>query len=255
MEIISSDAHTHVEPETDSAMPAPFKIRWGRTSLALVGLAALFVAVISGLVALFGGVSVALPILTFLVFAGAVASLRLLAIRDADRRAVAASLARTTPVVVESDSSPEHEVPRESVLFDGASGAAPEMPEQKALTAEELRQAALRVAAKGTADAKLAHTQTLAEGEFDGEKWEPIEVPTPGYVTAARAAAFETPISVPVAPKSAGTSIKADMAGVGVAVEFDVDVVSGDVTPLEAAASKPVHALNNLDDVLQRRRA
>lgn len=254
MEIISSDAHTHVEPETDSAMPAPFKIRWGRTSLALVGLAALFVAVISGLVALFGGVSVALPILTFLVFAGAVASLRLLAIRDADRRAVAASLASTTPLVAESDSSPEHEVPRESVLFDGASGAAP-VAEQKALTAEELRQAALRVAAKGAADAKLAHTQTLAEGEFDGEKWEPIEVPTPGYVTAARAAAFETPISVPVAPKSAGTSIKADMAGVGVAVEFDVDVVSGDVTPLEAAASKPVHALNNLDDVLQRRRA
>lgn len=259
MENITSDAHSHVEPDTDSAAPSHFKVRWGRTSLALVGLLALFVAVISGVVSLFGAVSAGLPIFALLVFAGVVAGLRMLAVRDAGRRAFAASLASTTPASATVATPAEPEVLRETVLFDAAADAEP-APVQKALTADELRLAALRVAAKGAADAKLAHTQTLAEGEFDGEKWEPIEVPKPGYVTAARAAAFAAePLSVPLAPKSAGTSIKADLAGIGVPADVEL-VVSVDVevtTPSAPAAApaKPVHALNNLDDVLQRRRA
>ena len=140
---------------------------------------------------------------------------------------------------------------------------------QKPLTAAELRAAALRVAAKGTADAKLAHTQTLSETDLAAETWEPVEVPVPGYVTAARALSLEKPLNLPEAPKSTGSSIKANQAGVGEGDDGVAAVpdVPADETPKKVAPSAPAppasvpaaergsYALNNLDDVLQRRRA
>lgn len=255
METFNSDGHSHVEPDADSVAPAPMRIRWSRTTLALTGLLAFSVAVVSGAVSLFGGASAALPLFAMLLFVGAVVGLRLLAVRDAGQRAIVAAAASTTWSASPVSMPAKSDVLRDTALFDGASSAPP-APAQKPLTAEELRFAAMRVAAKGAADAKLAHTQTLAEGEFDGEIWEPVEVPKPGYVTAARAATRGAePLPVPASPKSAGTSIKADLAGVGVPAEVEL-VVSGEapVGPF-TASDKPVHALNNLDDVLQRRRA
>lgn len=263
MERNPSDAHTHVEATTSSMAPAPLKIRWGRTTMAGIGAIALLVAVISLPVVALTGASVALPLLSALVFVAVIAGLRMLAVRDAGRKAAfAASIAAQNAAQVENHVE-EVTPPRETKLFDRAETEAP-APAPKVLTAEELRLAAMRVAAKGAADAKLAHTQTLAEGEFDGEKWEPIEVPVPGYVSAARAAAAEVePLAVPVAPKSAGTSIKADQAGIrtpDLAVDVEIDVVETHITLKKAhseiaAAEKPAHGLANLDDVLQRRRA
>lgn len=283
MESSTSDAHTLVEPGQSSVMPvhrpAPLNVRWGRTTIAAVGLLALLTAGISGALNVFNIGSAALTWTALVLFAAVLAGLRSVAVRDQNiRRAAwqAAAEARATADAGSAVPSGTAPVPRETVLFDGAEGAEP-APVQKPLTAEELRNAALRVAAKGTADAILAHTQTLAEGELDGETWEPVEVPKPGYVTAARAASKEAPLEVPEAPKSAGTSIKADQAGVGVGPSVpvvveggkadsidSVDSVEGDAAESKdaaaktSAAAKPAkaaHGLANLDVVLQRRRA
>ncbi len=288
MESSNSDAHTHVDPEPSSVVPAsgpaPLTIRWGRTVMAAAGVLALLTAGISGALNVFNLGSVALSWTGLVVFLAVVASLRAVAVRDRNRRlAVVRAAAERATADASSASSPGRVVEhRETVLFDRAVGAEP-APAQKPLTAEELRNAALRVAAKGAADAKLAHTQTLAEGEFDGETWEPVEVPKPGYVTAARAAAAQaSPLAVPEVPKSAGTSIKADQAGIGVAgvggQESAPAAVDGGKTDgggtggtadgreAEGGAAEGTgtagvnpaatgHALNNLDVVLQRRRA
>ncbi|PYI67187.1 hypothetical protein CVV68_10585 [Arthrobacter livingstonensis] len=275
MERIISDAHAHVEPEPSSvapvAGPAPLNIRWRRTAMAAVGLLALLTAGISGALNVFNIGSASLSVAGLVIFLAVLAGLRALAIRDQNARRSAAHAAaeRSTADAASAAWSGPAVEQRETVLFDGAEGAEPG-PVQKPLTADELRNAALRVAAKGTEDAKLAHTQTLAEGELDAETWEPVEVPKPGYVTAARAAAAQVaPLAVPEVPKSTGTSIKADQAGIGVPATGDsapvpviVEGKSAEEAPAAApapsAAVKPAdaaHGLNNLDVVLQRRRA
>lgn len=272
MESTTSDAHTHVEPGPSTAMPSaaerPLKIRWGRTLVALVGLMALLVAGISGALSMLSLATSGLTWTSLAVFGVVVAGLRTMAVRDQIARRAARLAAGTTSKLASTQASAPAPELRETTLFDGAKGAPP-APVQKPLTAEELRSAALRVAAKGTADAKLAHTQTLAEGELEAETWEPVEVPVPGYVTAARAASKAEPLAIPAAPKSAGTSIKADQAGVGVPGDHegvvavpDVPDVAGQDAPAPVAAPAAVapsergsYALNNLDDVLQRRRA
>ncbi|MHA7306804.1 hypothetical protein ACX80E_16430 [Arthrobacter sp. TMN-49] len=267
MESTTSDAHTPVEPGPSTAVPSategPLKIRWGRTLVACAGLMALLVAGISGALSMLSLTTSGLTWASLTVFGVVVAGLRTLAVRDQNDRRAARLAAGTAPNPASAQGSATAPKPRETALFDGAQGAPP-VPVQKPLTAEELRTAALRVAAKGTADAKLAHTQTLAEGELDAETWEPVEVPVPGYVTAARAASQAEPLAIPAAPKSAGTSIKADQAGVGVAGDHEgvvaVAEVPGQGAPVVAPATvapseRGSYALNYLDDVLQRRRA
>ncbi|POH74067.1 hypothetical protein [Arthrobacter glacialis] len=273
MESITSDAHTHVEPGPSTVVPSPadkpLKIRWGRTLVACLGLMALLVAGISGALSMLSVTTSGLTWASLAVFGLVIAGLRTLAVRDQNiRRAARVAASDAARATSAQASTPAPEL-RETTLFDGAEGAPP-APVQKPLTAEELRAAALRVAAKGTADAKLAHTQTLAEGELEVETWEPVEVPVPGYVTAARAASKAEPLAIPIAPKSAGTSIKADQAGVGVAGDHEgvaavpdvpgrgapVVVAPAVVAPSAIAPSeRGSYALNNLDDVLQRRRA
>ncbi|MCQ9166173.1 hypothetical protein [Arthrobacter sp. STN4] len=272
MERIISDAHTPVEPERPSAAPvsghSPLRIYWGRTGVAAVGLIALFTAVVSGALTVVGLGSAPLAWAGLVVFLGVLAGLRAVAVRDDNARLAAARRAaeRATADAASAASTGPAVEPRETVLFDGASGGleADATPVQKPLTAEELRNAALRVAAKGTADAKLAHTQTLAEGELSAETWVPVDVPKPAYVTAARAAAAAAmPLAVPEVPKSAGTSIKADQAGIGVPPvdgEAPAAVVIGGGSAEEAPVAAAPQAnngrgLNNLDVVLQRRRA
>ena len=264
MESTTSDAHAHVEPGPSTAVPPvagkPLKIRWDRTAIALVGLLALLTAGISGALSVFSIGPTGLPWISLAVFAVVLAGLRGLAMRDAAVRR-ASRLAPTGTAADESsvDSPAEAAEHKETTLFDGSAGAEP-VPAPKPLTAAELRAAAMRVAAKGAADAKLADTQTLAE------TWEPVEVPVPGYVKAAKALSLEKPLNLPAAPKSAGTSIKADQAGIAAADGSDgiaaVPDPAGDKTAATAPAAKAAaasersnYALNNLDDVLQRRRA
>ena len=194
--------------------------------------------------------------------------LRTLAVRDQSAQLAARRTANKSTAATPAAPVAPTPVLRETTLFDGAVGAPPAVA-QKPLTAEELRAAAMRVAAKGSAEAKLAHTQTLAETDLEAETWEPVEVPVPGYVTAARALSLEKPLVLPAVPKSTGTSIKADQAGIGEGVEGVTAVpdLAAEETPAKQAQAAPVapasvpatergtYALNNLDDVLQRRRA
>ena len=271
MESSTSDAHIHVEPAPSTIMPPagqPLKIRWDRTAIALVGLLALLTAGISGALSIITIGSATLPLVSLGVAGAIIFLLRGLAMRDQAVRRAARQGARAAAGRAPADSAAPAAEPRETTLFDGAAGAEA-VPAAKPLTAAELRAAAMRVAAKGAADAKLAHTETL------DETWDPVEVPVPGYVKAAKALTLDKPLNLPVAPKSAGTSIKADQAGVGAAsgtagvaavpaldgAPAGEDAGDGAATAATAApanvpaAERGSYALNNLDDVLQRRRA
>ena len=110
----------------------------------------------------------------------------------------------------------------------------------------ELREAALAVAvaAGDSSAAKASSTATPAAPTT----WEPVEVPKPVYVEAAKAERpAPEPLELPEAPKAAGKpSLKQ-----GVAAAPPAAPASAEGQELSKAQS----ALSNLDDVLQRRRA
>ncbi|MDT0167785.1 hypothetical protein [Pseudarthrobacter sp. BRE9] len=233
--------------------PARFRIRYGRTALALVGLLSLVAAFISGVLAAFGVGSPALPILCTLLTVGSVALLRSLAVRDRKARVNAAfrsamSAPARRPGTSEALPPKPAAAPArpESPLFDAEAGAAGEAKIQR-LTAVELREAALAVAvAAGDASAAEAAPATPA-----GTPWEPVEVPKPVYVEAAKAKRPEPePLELPDAPKAVGKpSLKKGAAGVQAAEAMEAQQLG------DQQLTKAQSALSNLDDVLQRRRA
>ena len=79
--------------------------------------------------------------------------------------------------------------------------------------------------------------------------WDPVEVPKPTYVEAAKAERpAPEPLALPEAPKSVGKpSLKQGPAAAP-------PVASPDAAPAKPL-TKAQSALSNLDDVLQRRRA
>jgi hypothetical protein len=107
----------------------------------------------------------------------------------------------------------------------------------KPLTAVELREAALAVAA-AAGDASAVRPPAAT--------WDPVEVPKPVYVEAAKAERpAPEPLELPEAPKATGKpSLKQGAAGVPAAP-----------APESQPLTKAQSALSNLDDVLQRRRA
>ncbi|MGY2745535.1 hypothetical protein ACQCSU_06360 [Pseudarthrobacter sp. O4] len=240
------------------AAPGPvFRIRYGRLALALAGLLSLLTGVISAALRLFGLGSAWLPAVTLLGAIGAVVLLRRLAVRDRRRKVKAAfrsamsEPARTAP----APSAQQRAVYRESAeraespLFDAQAVAASAEPAPKPLTALELRQAALAEAA-ASGDESVRAGQGPALPASAPVSWEPVEVPKPTYVEAAKAErAAPEPLDLPEAPKAVGKpSLKQglEQAASSAALSADTD-------------SKPVgkgqRALSNLDDVLQRRRA
>ncbi|TLM85722.1 hypothetical protein FDW83_03865 [Pseudarthrobacter sp. NamE2] len=247
------DARKSAGPAAKASGPAPkpLRIRYGRTALALAGLLSLATALVSALLLLFGLGSPALPLACAALTAGSIAILRWLAVRDrkakvnaAFRSAMAAPAAQpetSQPAALDIPSKPETApAPRESKLFD----AEAHQPKVQQLTAQELREAALAVAV-AAGDASVA---TTAQGVPAGTPWEPVEVPKPVYVEAAKAERPEPePLELPAAPKAVGKpSLKQGAAGTPAAA------------PVAAEAEQPgkaQSALSNLDDVLQRRRA
>lgn len=268
MDSSTSDAHDPVEPGPSTAVPSateqPLNIRWGKTFIALAGLLALLTAGISGALNVFSLGSAAVAWTSLAVFVAVVLGLRITAVRERAARNARRQQERAAAAETKREVPADPVEPKETALFDRVEGAEP-VSLQKPLTAAELRAAAMRVAAKGSADAKIAHTQTLAEGDLGLEPWMPVEVPVPGYVTANRALTLEKPLVLPEVPKSAGTSIKADQAGVGVVGETEgvaavidsPDIAAEKTIKKEqiAASERGTLALSNLDDVLQRRRA
>lgn len=238
-----------------TAPPARFRIRYGRTALALVGLLSLVTLFISGVLLAFGLGSPALPLACAVVTPASVAVLRWLAVRDrkakvnaAFRSAMSAAPARRPDAAPAVPPKPGQAPARpESPLFDAEAGE----PKVKPLTVMELREAALAVAVAAGDPSAAAVTPgaAAAPGAVAGTPWEPVEVPKPVYVEAAKAERpAPEPLELPEAPKAVGKpSLKQGAAG---APPADA-VASAEAQQL----TKAQRALSNLDDVLQRRRA
>ncbi|MEE2568170.1 hypothetical protein V1638_01990 [Pseudarthrobacter sp. J64] len=223
--------------------PAAFRIRYGRCAIALVGLLALLSAAVTLILLAFGVVPGTVPLVAGLVTFASVTLLRTLAVRSRRAKvqrafADAMSSGRSAAVPPRPAASPSapSEMPQEPspALFDAESG----QEAAKRFTPDELRAAALAVAvAAGDPSAQAKP----AAAEPSNTPWEPVEVPKPVYVDAAKAERpAPEPLEFPEAPKAAAkTTLKQSAA----------------VEPRTAPALKSHSALSNLDDVLQRRRA
>ncbi len=233
---IRKSTETAAAPSGKAATGA-FRIRYGRTGIALAGVAGLLTAFVSGFFLLFGLGTALLPVGGLAVTILAVAILRTLALRDRKAKVQAAFRAAMSAPVRRPERPAEEATPRpaarpESRLFDAEAHA----PAPKRLTAIELREAALAVAvAAGDASAAAAPA---------GTTWEPVDVPRPVYVEAAKAERpAPEPLDLPEAPKAVGKpSLKQGTPAVP-------------PVPSAKPLTKAQSALSNLDDVLQRRRA
>lgn len=232
-----------------AARPGAFRIRYGRCALALVALVSLLTGIASAALRIFGIGSSWLPVAGFLAGFAAVVLLRRLAVRDRRAKvnaAFRAAMSAPAPARQQRDDpQPAPRVPAqdapESPLFD----AEADKPRVLPLTALELRQAALAEAvASGDTSVRAPAAQEPAVGE--DSSWEPVEVPKPTYVEAAKAErAAPEPLDLPEAPKSVGKpSLKQGTAAAPPAA-----------APQPKPLTKAQSALSNLDDVLQRRRA
>ncbi|WP_307034872.1 hypothetical protein [Arthrobacter sp. B3I4] len=244
------DSRETDDRKAEAAPPSAFRIRYGRLSLALLGVLFLLTGVVSGVLRLFGLGSGWLPALTLLGAVGSVALLRTLAVRDRRRRVDAAFRSAMGAPVREAAPRPAERAAglraaspvKESPLFDAEAGVAPAKPAHKPLTAEDLRRAALaEAAASGDTSLVPAGNPDPAEGA----RWEPVEVPKPTYVEAPKAErAAPEPLDLPEAPKAVGKPSLKQAA-----------VRQPEATAEAKPLGKGQSALSNLDDVLQRRRA
>ncbi|MBT2594366.1 hypothetical protein J7I92_03505 [Arthrobacter sp. ISL-72] len=234
-------------PGSVRARPGALRIRYGRCAIALAALAGLLTGIVSLVLLVIGVGSFWLPVGSLLTALAAVALLRRLAVRDRRVRMNAAfRAAMTVPdrqmraAVPRPSREPSVEV-RDSPLFD----AEADRPQVKPLTAQELREAAL-AEAKASGDLALQAAAVPGSGVASDTSWEPVEVPKPTYVEAAKAdRAVPEPLDLPEAPKAAGKpSLKQGPAA----------APAGSV-PAAKPLTKAQSALSNLDDVLQRRRA
>ena len=232
-----------------------FRIRYGRTALALIGAAALVVFVAGGALALAGAVSGQVPGFALLAAVAVVVMLRSLAIRDRRNRAAARAdrAARTASASQAGTRTPA----RPTQLFDGAAADAPAPEAAPAapapLTAAELRDQALKVAAEAG--------DSAAPARPSGTPWQPVDVPKPTYVAAAKAnRPAPAPLPAPEVKKpQVKTSIKQTTAQrtEEAAAQRSAEAQHNGEAAATGEASGQPSATNrlNLDDVLQRRRA
>ena len=214
------------------------RLRWGRCVLALGGVAGLLLAVVGGLLAALHVVGPVAPLVGLGATVAAVVVLRRLALSDRRRRLEARRRASRST----AQPAPAPEVSRRvaSEVFDHQPEPEPVAPP---LSRDELRAAALEVARAAQEAAAEAASQTGAD---EGETWEPVDVPKPSYMEAAKA---ERNTPAPIdheQPKPAGK--------VTIKPKPEADDVPG-VPNIPAARPAAKGALGNLDAVLQRRRA
>ena len=224
-----------------ASAPGPLKIRYGRLTLAVLGLLFAVAVPAGGAAALFGAVSWWIPTGAALGTAAAVVSLRSLAVRDQQKRRArrAAAAARQKP----EPQAPVRSNPKADTVFDAAGDdaarkaelpaaaepARPAAPEPKPvprLTASELRAAALAEAAKSA----------------EASSWQPVAVPKPTYVDAPMAPRpAPAPLAVPASPKPV--------------LKTPIRPIAAPAPGSTAIEPRPATGILNLDDVLQRRRA
>ncbi|MGO4143945.1 hypothetical protein AB4Y77_02575 [Paenarthrobacter sp. YAF11_1] len=230
----ASPQESHVaEPSQRKAPTTPFTIRYARLTLALAGLALLVTAAISGIFLIFGSGSIWMPLVSFIGAVFAVVTLRKLALRDLrERRARRAAQAAPIPTPARYLPKEPAVEAKETTVFDAEATSR----EAARLSAVELRQAALAVAVAA------GDTSAQASQDSKGSSWEPVAVPKPTYVEAAKASRpAPEPLDLPEAPKPVGKPVLKQGAEQAEATA--------------AVSAKGQSALSNLDDVLQRRRA
>ncbi|MGM0928795.1 MAG: hypothetical protein ACQEXN_03675 [Actinomycetota bacterium] len=251
------------QPSRQPAGQPEFRIRYGRTALALTGAVALVVFVAGGALALAGIVAGQVPGFALLAAVAVVVILRSLAIRDRRNRA-AARADRAARTVAGAQATGKRTPARPTQLFDGAAAEAQPAPEAAPaapapLTAAELREQALKVAAEAG--------DTVAPSRPSGTPWQPVDVPKPTYVAAAKAnRPAPAPLPAPEVKKpQVKTSIKQTTAQrteeaaaqrSAKAAEQHPEQHSEEAAAAAEASGQPSAANRlNLDDVLQRRRA
>lgn len=265
---VAQDLHPAEAPHSRRSVEAPaqhgsvpFRPHRGRLVVALLGVTALGVALLTAVLAVLGVVSPLVPFLCVVVAAGAVGALRALAIRSRRARvdrAFAEAMAPTyaaepQPTVAEP---PAPALPRRpTVLFD-AEEASPRQASPMALRTAALSTASGSSAVTVTSEAgerQVTGTWTEAGAEpadtppADARPWAPVDVPRPTYVESAKAERqAPAPLDLPEAPKAqTRTPIKAAEAAARRAES------AGEPAAQAEVAGRRI----DLDNVLQRRRA
>ncbi|MGP5152635.1 hypothetical protein [Glutamicibacter ardleyensis] len=258
------------------------RVRYGRLAIAVLGLLAVVATLIGLLLAPFTALTFTTVGIFFLVALGSVASLRALAVLDRNRKLLehleaTRERALDTPAFADQANQVIIRKPSDDQVFDARPGSARRAP---AITAEELRSEAVRVA-RGDGGVKQPAT------------WEPTNIPKPTYVAVREATQREIsarvrpepiPVSVPLRPTKR-ISLKADQDAKRLAAEVSAEeraaiisvgakadpqstelatpaapaAVTAPTAPAtEAAPGTPAassKAKLNLDAVMQRRRA
>lgn len=267
------------------------RVRYGRLSLALLGLLAVVATLVGLVLAPFTALTFGWVGIFFLIGLGSFASLRMLAVRDRNRKLLAtleATRQRAMQTPAMEDGANQVLVRKQEnddEVFDARPGSSRRAP---AITADELRAEALRVA-HGFGGVKQPDT------------WEPTNVPRPTYVQvreatqreiAARVRPEPLPVSEPLRPskqislkasedaKRIASEVSAEDQAAVASVPAKLAPASKDIpTQAPAAAVKPAaeatgtetaaprteapaqdkaaasKARLNLDAVMQRRRA
>jgi hypothetical protein len=311
----SGDAHTHqaashmsssaplrpspeqVEPPMpqSTSTPAPFRVHYGRTAVALLGVVALLTLLVGGVLALVGVVSAAVPLVAVLVSAGCVVLLRALAIRArrkkvdaAFREAMgseAAAEAARFPVAGSRDDERSAHGLDVAVPVSGAvpiSGAVPvsgavtvspdavvagprqDQPQQTSAWVEDVFDAE-------AADDAAAATVVAVGRPFNAAELRSAALAVAAQGRAAAAAAHDEPEAEPWQPVDLPAPAYVDAPKAGrlapqplelpespkPAARTSIKASEAAGKANEAAGTTPRNttALGNLDDVLQRRRA
>lgn len=226
--------------------PGRLRIRYPRLVLALAGLAALLTLVVTGVLAPFGLVSGLWPLVAAVVLATSVVSLRALAVADRRRRVIE-RINRTYEEAAAAAERQERAEHGSSEVFDAQPGSA---EPERALSVEELRAEARRVAAAEAATNPVSSTRALDTSR----QWEPVAVPKPTYVDAAKASRPQPePLKAPEAKKPERVkSILAETRSTQTSSGASHSAASP--ASVEQVAARPATQRINLDDVLQRRR-
>lgn len=262
--------------------PAPLNVHYGRLVIAAVGALALLAVPVTLVVRLLGRGSWMLPIACALIFVAAVAGLRFLAMRSRRRKVEDAFRAAMGPqtvsepkahasAAVRSAGAAHVSVDSQAGRSAGARGVVESVASTKVFdVADGARAEHSDGAGSGKAGVQLASASRLtvaqlreaamasAEGAVVREDgtWEPVEVPKPSYVAAAKAERpAPAPLALPEQPKPSGSiRIKAAEAGVVAPAKPEVAPSVGSAGSGVAPARRRA-AQNDLDSVLQRRRA
>lgn len=162
--------------ERVSAAQPKLRLRYGRLSVAVIGLLAILATVVTAILAPFTAVTFPVVLLCLAVGVLSFATLRMLAVRDRNQKLLARMeetrmRAMDTPALADTANRVLARTDREERVFDARPDSGRRAP---AITAEELRAEALRVA-RGDGGVQQPAT------------WEPTEVPKPQYVAVREA--------------------------------------------------------------------